>query len=234
MVRVREEGGTVRLDGETHDVAVGIAGVVADSADVPAAGVDIWLSAPPVTTQTNGLGQFSFAGIRPGVYAVTVRTPTLDSLGISIPAAIVRVPSSNARKLHLRLPPLAEIARRMCRQPPDLKRHVAIRIIVVDRATSVPLRNAQARVWWRHYEGRMSRREEHGELREQILGEVVSLDSAGAWTACALPGDQLVEIESAADAPLAWRDTIRTTPGEVSWRVRRVDVTQRRPRDSRR
>lgn len=227
VVRVREEGGTVRLNGEIANVAVSIAGVVADSADIPAAGVSVSLSAPAIATRTNALGQFSFAGIRSGTYEVTVRTPVLDSLGISVPGAMVRVPSSDARTLYLRIPQRSEIARRMCLRPPDMKRQAVIRIIVVDRETSEPLRNVQARVWWRRYEGGIGHREQHGELREKIIGELVLLDSTGAWTGCEFPGDQLVEIESVANAPLAWRDTLRSTPGEVSWRVLRVDVRRR-------
>lgn len=223
VVRVREEGGTVRVEGDDGAMSPSIAGVVHDSAGTPLGGVQLSLLAPSVATTSDSLGRFSFSGIRPGVYGLNLRAPTLDSLGVTLPAANVRVPSREARNVQLALPARSELARLMCGKVQDLTEKAVVRIIVVDRQTSRPLRNTPARVSWRTYTG--------GKVGflETISGEVAQLDSSGSLTACDLPGDHLIEVQSIQDASLEWRDTVRTTPGEVSWRVRRVDVTRRQP-----
>lgn len=212
-------------DGVESRDRIAIGGVVLDSAgNTPVSGVSVSIVGTAFAARTDSLGHFAIAGLRPGVYSLSLGSATLDSLGASVPGVTVRAPSREASSLELRFPARALLAVRMCGGNVKLSDEAVARVTMLDSATGTPLRDTKARVWWRNYTGRLSRTDKETSLIENVHGYVVQLDSTGSWTGCSLPAAQELHIESVSRAPLVWSDTIMMRKGEVSVRVRRVTV----------
>lgn len=219
LVAVREEGGTVQLDRAEPPPRKAISGVAFDSASgKPAVGARVSILGTGIAATTGTDGRFAIRNVPAGLYSIVLSTPMLDSLGVPGPADTVRVTAAGALEVALAVPSRATLARRMCRGWRADRRRAAVRVIVLDRRSGAPLRDVSARVWWRSFTGGISTRN----LTEHIRGTVARLDSLGSFTACDLPADETIHVESLPDSLPVWGDSLRVSPAEVGWRVLRV------------
>src|SRR6185503_11561060 len=154
LAGVQEVGGTVRPDRAGVRANPVLRGVVVDSAGSPVQGVAVWIHATPFSARTDSLGAYEFNGVRPGTYAVSLRSPEIDSLGVPPRTTTVRLPDTTIRRLTY--PSRAEMAARLCGEDARLARRAVVRVFVLDSATGGPLRGARVHVRWRADPARLS------------------------------------------------------------------------------
>jgi hypothetical protein len=130
----------------------------------------------------------------------------------------VRLTARGGPDVILSVPSRAALAARMCPDPVTDRRLAALRVLVVDSATGAPLRDVDARVWWKSYTGSVANKN----LAERVDGVVARLDSLGSFTVCGLPPDQKVYVESPRGAKMVFSDSLTAAAGEIGWRVLRV------------
>jgi hypothetical protein len=148
-----------------------------------------------------------------------MHSAVLDSLNASVRFPSVRLPDTT---LHLvRFPSRAEMAVSLCGEDTRLTERAVVRVFVIDSATRKPLSGERIKVRWRSYSARQAANTSTDRVQVNTTEVYATLDDDGAFLGCRLPGDQAIEIESAA-GPAVWSDTVQTRAGEVSWRVRRV------------
>ena len=219
LIAVREQGGTVLLDRAAPPPRKSISGVVFDSSTgQPAAGATVSIQGTAISAVTGKDGRFEIRGVPQGLYSIVASSPALDSLGVPGPADTVRITARGGPDVALAIPSRATLAATMCQRQASDSRLAVLRVTVLDSSRGVPVSNSPARVWWRKFTGAMS----SGNLTEHDEGYVAQLDSLGRFTACDLPSDALLHVESPRDAGPGWSDTLRVAPGEVGWRVLRV------------
>jgi len=215
---VREEGGTVLLDRGPPPPRQAITGTVIDGTGVPLAGARVSVAGTSIAAVTGAGGRFELRGIPRGLYSVIVSTPELDSLGVTGPADTVRLTARGGPDVTLAVPSRAALAATMCPETPADAGHAALRVLMVNDSDGAPLRDAGARVWWKSYTGSAA----SGNLTERVDGVVARLDSLGGFTACGLPPDQKIYVESPRGAAVTFSDSLTAAAGEVGWRVLRV------------
>ena len=215
---VREEGGTVLLDRGPPPPRKAITGTVLGGTGAPVAGAKVSVEGTSISALTGSDGHFEIRGIPEGLYSVVVTTPELDSLGVTGPADTVRLTARGGPDVMLSVPSRASLAPTMCPDPVTDRRLAALRVLVVDSASGAPLRDVDARVWWKSYTGSLSAKN----LAEKVDGVVARLDSLGSFTICGLPPDQAIYVESPRGAKVTFSDTLTAAAGEVGWRVVRV------------
>lgn len=219
---VREEGGTVLVDRGAPPPRRAIAGVVLGGTGAPLAGARVSVEGTSISATTGSDGHFEIRGIPDGLYSVLVTTPELDSLGVTGPADTVRLTARGGPDVTLTVPSRASLAARMCPDSPADRRLAALRVLVVDRASGVPLSDAPARVWWKRYTGSLEKRN----LSEHVDGMEAKLDSLGSFTICGVPAGQDIFVESPRGSKITFSDTLSAAAGEVGWRVVRVPPKQ--------
>lgn len=223
LAGIHEAGGSVRPDRLDTPRAVSLRGVVVDSGGSPMQGVTVALTPTPFVARADSAGAFVFTGVRPGVYGMSLRSPEMDSLRVPTLLEDIRVPDTTWQRL--RFPSRSEMASRLCGADPRQRETAVVRSFLVDAATGAPLRGARARVRWRSYARVGADTPEHS-LEERLMEVNVDLDDRGSWLGCRLPIDRTIEVEAAEGTLPAWKDTLYTRAGEVSWRVRKVTTSR--------
>ena len=220
LLAIQESGGSVRLDRTSPPPRVSIAGVVFDSSTGEAAsGARVSIAGTSIEATTAADGRFEISKVPQGLYIIVASTPALDSLGVAGPADTVRVTARGRADVALATPSRPAIAQRMCPGRSREARGSALRILVLDQATGAPLRGVAARVWWRNFTGAVSTRN----LTEHVDGVVARLDSLGSYTVCDLPANTTIYVASLPDSLPAWSATMQIAPGEIGWRVLKVE-----------
>ena len=220
---VREEGGSVLLDRGPPPPREAISGMVLDSTTGgPVAGAKVTIDGTGISAVTGADGRFELLGIPQGLYSIVATTPELDSLGVSGPADTVRLTVRGGPEVTLAIPSRAALAASMCEGPRADARLAVLRVLVVDSTSGVPLRDVDARIWWRGYTGSVGQKN----LAEDVDGVVARLDSLGSFTVCNLPPGETLRVESPRGAKIIFSDTLRAATGEVGWRVLRVRTSK--------
>lgn len=217
VVRIAEEGGAVPLE-----VLIGGGGrvsgtVVFDSiSNRPVPGITVALAGTDDSTITDADGRFELTWVTPGSYTMVMRHPVLDSLGLEHRVSTVEVGMGASLTRALRFPTYDELAAQLCTVPVDFRQQAVIRFIVVDERTGRPLANTPAAIV------RAPSRPAPGDSAVFATALDVTLDEHGAYVACALGEDEIVRLESAPGAVVAWSQAVRARPGVVGWYVMKV------------
>ncbi|AHG89578.1 TonB-dependent receptor plug [Gemmatirosa kalamazoonensis] len=185
-----------------------IVGTVYDSLSRgPLRGAEVALDATngvgvPRSVTTDASGGFRFDSVTAGEYALSFSHPTLDSLGIGVAPARVRV-GSDTSALHLATPSLRTIARRAC---PGLEPDTAGMLVGRVRRTSdgapVPARVA---VQWSEWEPAGK------SVTTRLHTIAVRTTDGGAYVACGVPNDVVVTVQALARSA----DSAAVEEGEV-------------------
>jgi hypothetical protein len=140
----------------------------------------------PRSVTTDAGGTFRFDSVAAGEYALSFSHPTLDSLGIGVSPARVRVGGPDTTALHLATPSLRTIAAREC---PGLDADTAgVLVGRVRRADGEPA-SARVSVQWSEWEsaGRSVA------TRPRTIS--VRTTAGGTYVACGVPNDVVVTVQ---------------------------------------
>jgi hypothetical protein len=218
--RVQVEGGEVLLGGAPPATG-GVAGVVIDSITMgPVAGALVTVDGTSHTTHTDSLGRFTLDAVPPGVYTLSMRHPSIDSLGTAVIPVKVGVGAGRTTPARLGLPSRRALAEQLCPLPVDFETSSIVRVIVVDSITGAPLREAPIEMTWSLGARRAGTTTTTLRLATQTTQRV--LDAGGASVICGAPAGRTIRLTSAPGAPASWTASFVVPYGEVTWRVLRV------------
>jgi hypothetical protein len=189
MHRLIEEGGMVFTAGlKLYLRPASIAGTVTDSSGRPFAGVTVRLGGTPFSTQTGTSGEFRLDSLPAGRFTILAEHPSYTQAGSYVGEAAVELREGDATPLTIRAGKTSDLFDRLCEGKQPKKDNGALRVLVVDSATSRPL--PSLRVWLRwtgRYVGTMERPQM---LMPTEVGGFESLtDAGGTVTFCDLPAD---------------------------------------------
>ena len=189
MHRLMEEGGMVFTAGlRLYSRPASIAGTVTDSTGRPFAGVTVRLGGTPFSAQTGTSGEFRLDSLPAGRFTILAEHPSYSQAGSYVGEEAVELREGSATPLAIRAGNTTSLLERICEGKLPKKDNGALRVLVVDSATSRPL--PSLRVWLRwtgRYVGTMERPQM---LMPTEIGGMESLtDAGGSVTFCDLPPD---------------------------------------------
>ncbi len=189
MHRLVEEGGMVFTAGlKLFLRPASVSGTVSDSLGRPFPGVRLRLGGTPFATQSNASGEFKLDSLPAGRFTVIAEHSAYTQAGSYVGQESVDLREGAATPLTIRAGNTIDLLKRLCEGKLPKKDNGALRILVVDSATSRPL--PSLRVWLRwtgRYVGTMERPQT---LTPTETGGTESLtDAGGAVTFCDLPAD---------------------------------------------
>jgi hypothetical protein len=227
MHRLMEEGGMVFTAGlKLYQRPASIAGTVTDSSGRPYAGVTLRLGGTPFSTQTGTTGEFRLDSLPAGRFTILAEHPSYTQAGSYVGEESVELREGSATPLAIRAGNTVALLQRVCEGKMPQKENGALRVLVVDSATSRPL--PSLRVWLR-WTGRFRGSMEHPEmLIPSAVGGTESLtDAGGAVTFCDLPADMHLVFSAVKPdgKPSADSSFLRVTRNEF----RVTTVVTRRP-----
>lgn len=212
--RLVETGGSLILDELPRPLnPATLTGVAHDSAGRALRDVTVRLPGTSFTDTTDERGRFAFDSVPPGSYAVAVQHPEYSLYGITAAQAFVTLREAEREQIALRALRTHQIRDQLCDGKSHAPRHATLRVIMVDSATTTPLRGLPLRLAWSDplRSGALAWRE------QQLTGET---DALGAVDFCDIPPAVPMELvlERGADGPLRI-SVLQLRPNELSTRV---------------
>lgn len=198
MPPLRAEPRDIPARSGAPSVFVQVSDTVYDSlAEAPLAGADVQLlgegsPARVYDARTDSLGEFSFGEVAEGAYLAGFFHPSLDSLGIEIPARRVVVSGADRSDLALATPSRATIFGALC---PDSTHHedgTLLVGVVRSAVTGAPMPGAMISVQWSGLSFL------DGGLSAVLQGKSMPVSSEGRFSFCNVPPDAGVTLRAAA------------------------------------
>jgi hypothetical protein len=189
VVDAREAGG--RVIGQRARTG-GIEGVVRDSLGNPIRGAAVGVVGSNQQVFTNGEGAFSIMGLPPGKYQVEVVTGAFENAGLSTDPVTREVIAGELSPVEFHLPSIGELLFEACRAKPDdfepLEEPSAVLTGTVLDGEGRRVSGATVEVQWNryHFSG-VTRDRRPSDLRHVPETRVMSTDSNGRFTFCAVP-----------------------------------------------
>jgi hypothetical protein len=187
MHRLVEEGGMVFTSGLKLFVRpASVAGTVLDSAGRPFPGAIVRLGGTPFATRSGADGTFRLDSLPASRFTLVAEHPSYTQLGSFLGDEPVDLREGSVVNANIRAPNTKALVERLCEGKLPKDDNGAIRVIVVDSATSRPL--PSLRVWLR-WAGRFRGNvEQPSSLSPTAVGgfETVT-DASGASTFCDVP-----------------------------------------------
>lgn len=241
LAYVRVSGGRVisiarRGDTLWRHPPVHLSGRVVDSVSGRPVAATITVAGTDAQAETDARGAFAFHHMLPGEYAITVRTPHLDSLGIAhVTQAVV---GDVAGDLVIRVPSGEQLARAICGQQSLAWRHSGTGIVIGHvrvREDSVPPTGVRVLLEWRKSPNRSRSASAAvpagGEAGGRSGGMTLRLrpdesmqavtDDRGMFRACGVPIGADIHVQAGLGADSASTVVTRL---EGRQRLRRVEV----------
>lgn len=192
--QLREEGGTVITDGFVPTRATStVTGVFRDSAGRPVSGTVVRAIGTHRQAITGTNGAYRLDSLPPGGLSVVAHTDGYDAFGLLAASRRIDVASGRTQRLDFRAPSSAAMRQETCAQTdaPYLRRTVgraALRLLMVDSATAVPMPGVQFVVSWPATAEAPDAQPEVERYRTAVT------DLRGAATFCDLPAGFPVEV----------------------------------------
>ncbi len=189
-----------------------IAGTVVDSASgAPGAGTRVTIAGTQLTTTADGRGRFKLAGALPGQYTLDVRTPSLDSVGVSYPVPLTLTDSASG-VIEVRVPSASQVVAAFC----GTRRLNAPGIVigsVAMRGDSVPPRGVKVIAEWREQRLRQGAVAGTPLTDDQTHWLEARADSRGGFRLCGVPAGTALTLRAEHDsAALLAPATVRIDP----------------------
>lgn len=188
LVAIREAGGEVTdiRDAEGRSLSrsdsAAITGIVHDTiTGVPAAGVSVFLAGTMRVTTTNPDGQYRFDALPSGHYTISFDAPSLDSLGVAAPYAVVDLAPGTTAVVDLVFPSLSTLLAAFCPEHELGGQRGLLVGVVHDAESSKPLVGAEVVLSWQTWAIT------DGALRVTTDSIRASTDSLGAYRVCGTP-----------------------------------------------
>ena len=152
--QLREEGGTVAVDGVTSSPSTSsVVGVFRDSTNKPVAGVVIRAIGSHQQAVTAGDGSFRLDSLPIGSISLVAHTDGYDSFAMLAGARRVNLQAGRSMRIDFRAPSASSLRTLACPMPnvPYVRRPVgrgALRILMVDSATAAPMPGVRFVATW--------------------------------------------------------------------------------------
>lgn len=193
--QLREEGGTVAVDGVTSSPsASSVVGVFRDSTNQPVAGAVIRAIGSHQQAMTAGDGSFRLDSLPIGGISLVAHTDGYDSFAMLAGARRVELQASRTTRVDFRAPGSSDLRTIACPVPnvPYVVRPVgrgALRIVMVDSATAAPMPGVQFVAVWAATAENPSAAEGTERYRQAVT------DNRGAATFCDLPPGMPLDVQ---------------------------------------
>jgi hypothetical protein len=214
---IRVAGGELALALQGRDTLwarppLTIAGTVVDSASgTPAAGTRVTVAGTQLTATADARGRFTLTGALPGQYTLEVRTPSLDSVGVSYPVPLTLTDSASG-VIEVRVPSASQVVAAFC----GTRRLNAPGIVigsVAMRGDSVPPRGVKVIAEWREQRLRQVAVAGTPLTDDQTHWIETRADSRGGFRLCGVPAGTALTLRAEHDsAALVTPATVRIDP----------------------
>jgi hypothetical protein len=198
-----EVGGAVVTDGLTSPIAPArVTGVMRDSSGQPVSGAVVRAIGTHRQVMTDTRGEFSMDSLPPGGLSIAAHTTGYDAFAVLAASRRVTLLPGGAERIDLRAPSSGDIRDEVCSDA-DLKfiqrarGRGALRILMVDRATTTPMPGVRFVATWPSSWERRDGGAAEGEFENR---EFVT-DARGAATFCDLPIGNFRPVEFALVEP---------------------------------
>ena len=185
--RLREEGGTVLVDGATPSSSTAsVTGVVRDSSNRPIEGAVVRAIGSHHQHVTAADGSYRLDSLPSGGISIVVHTDGYDAFALPAEARRVELPAGRVTRLDFRAPTSAGLRALACPVPnvPYVVRPVgrgALRLLMIDSATATPMPGVQFVALWPATAENPAAAEGTERYRQVVT------DNRGAATFCDLP-----------------------------------------------
>lgn len=192
--QLREEGGTVTTDGVIPAIRPStVTGVFRDSAGRPVAGAMIRAIGSHRQTITGPDGVYRLDSLPPGALSIVAHTDGYDAFGLLAGSRRIEVASGRVQRLDFRAPNSGAMRGESCPRPtaaylPRVVGRGALRLVMVDSATAVPMPGVRFLVSWPATAEAPDAQPETERYRQAVT------DLRGAATFCDLPPGFPVEV----------------------------------------
>lgn len=192
--RIVEQGGSVHSDRLISlERPASIRGIVQDSLGKPLAGATVSLVGTSVAARSDSRGAFAFSDVAEGFYAIAADDSASADLGVHAAEHDVKIEPGATLQLTLRFRKSRELLISLCKRTDVPADRSALRLQLVDSATTQPIAGRNLRLWWTEYTSVRGFRRASSQAVDGVTG------ADGTMLVCGLPGGTEVNIGTALD-----------------------------------
>jgi len=200
VIGLQEEGGVALLSSVGQRAAAVVVpqavltGMVYDSTRAaPLVGALVQLDGTDVIDTTDALGAFELRTFQSGAYSLMIDHPRLASLGLAAISMPVSLVANDTGTLHVVLPSLGTLARRLCPEPAaGAPPSLWLLGLVVDSATRLPIPGAYLSVGW--HTSRLGRQGSLLIARNDSSYLDTETDASGTFQVCGVPREEVLRL----------------------------------------